>query len=262
MTRADARRARSGRLRGEVAMVTGAAGGIGSVVARSLADQGACVAAVDLPGARLAAVAVDGVDAYPADVRSTAEVVAAVAQIERERGHIGILVNTAGILRSGSVAHLSDDDWSDVFEVNLHGVVRCCRAVAVGMAARGRGAIVTIGSNAGGVPRMNLAAYAASKAAAAHFMRCLGLELAGQGVRCNVVSPGSTDTGMLRELMGAAATRDVVAGVPDQFRVGIPLRRIAEPADVAAAVSFLVSDAARHITLQDLYVDGGAGLGR
>ena len=130
------------------------------------------------------------------------------------------------------------------------------------MAARGRGAIVTIGSNAGGVPRMNLAAYAASKAAAAHFMRCLGLELAGQGVRCNVVSPGSTDTGMLRELMGEAATRDVVQGLPDQFRVGIPLRRIAEPADVAAAVSFLVSDAARHITLQDLYVDGGAGLGR
>jgi 2,3-dihydro-2,3-dihydroxybenzoate dehydrogenase len=101
-----------------------------------------------------------------------------------------------------------------------------------------------------------MAAYAASKAAAAHFTKCLGLELASSGIRCNVVSPGTTDTRMLRGL-DASST---VPGQPELFKVGIPLGRIADPCDIAAAVRFLASDQARHITMHDLYVDGGASL--
>jgi 2,3-dihydro-2,3-dihydroxybenzoate dehydrogenase len=106
-----------------------------------------------------------------------------------------------------------------------------------------------------------MAAYAASKAAAAHFTRCLGLELAGLGIRCNVVSPGSTDTPMQRALWtDDAGVEAVVAGRPDLFKPGIPLGRIAAAEDVADAVVFLASDRARHITMHDLYVDGGATL--
>lgn len=252
-------------LTGRVAVVTGAAGGIGSAITQTLAAAGARVAAVDLPGPRLAKLAELAIAPYPADLRRTDEVERVVDRVEREVGPIDILVNAAGILRAGPVGELSDTDWSDVFDVNVHGVVRCCRAVAGRMRGRGHGSIVTIGSNAGGVARMNMSAYAAAKAATVHFMRCLGLELAADGVRCNVVSPGSTDTDMQRALWGdddAGMLDRVVAGSPELYRLGIPLRRIAAPRDIADAVLFLAGDTARHITMQDLYVDGGATLGQ
>ncbi len=236
---------------GRLALVTGAAGGIGAAVVRALTRDGVRVVATDVDGAAGTAL----------DVRDTAAVTAAVAEIEGSLGSIDILVNVAGILRVGPVLETSDADWQAVFDVNAGGVFRLSRAVARHMTPRRRGTIVTVASNAAGVPRMDMAAYAASKAAAVHFTRCLGLELAGSGIRCNVVSPGSTDTPMLRGMWtddtGAAAT---VAGRPDRFKPGIPLGRIADPEDVAAAVVFLASDAARHITMHDLYVDGGASL--
>ncbi|TYB50613.1 SDR family oxidoreductase [Nonomuraea sp. PA05] len=107
-------------------------------------------------------------------------------------------------------------------------------------------------------------AYAASKAAARMFTRCLGLEVARHGIRCNVVSPGSTDTAMLRALWSGEdpdeALSATLAGDPGAFRVGIPLGRVADPADIADAVVFLCSERARHITMHDLLVDGGATL--
>lgn len=107
-----------------------------------------------------------------------------------------------------------------------------------------------------------MAAYAASKAAAAAFTRCLGLELARHGIRCNVVAPGSTDTPMLTGMYhDTDAARHSIDGVPADFRVGIPLGKLARPADVADAVAFLLSDRAGHITMHDLVVDGGATLG-
>ncbi|NMO20483.1 2,3-dihydro-2,3-dihydroxybenzoate dehydrogenase [Pyxidicoccus fallax] len=251
-----------------VALVTGAAQGIGAAVARLLAADGVAIAALDMNEVGLASVVeelrVRGCKAagYRVDVSDSAAVEAAVERIEREQGPLSILANVAGVLRMAPTVSLSDADWAATFAVNTHGVFHVSRAVARRMVPRREGVIVTVGSNASSVPRMQMAAYAASKAASTMFTKCLGLELAQHGIRCNVVSPGSTDTAMQRALWtderGAEA---MIAGSPETFRVGIPLRRIATPDDIARAVRFLASDEARHITLHDLCVDGGATLG-
>jgi 2,3-dihydro-2,3-dihydroxybenzoate dehydrogenase len=123
------------------------------------------------------------------------------------------------------------------------------------------GAIVSVGSNAAHTPRMLMSAYCASKAALTSLTHCVGLELAPYGVRCNLVSPGSTDTAMQRSMWRAAdAKAQVIAGDLESFKLGIPLGKIAAPEEIASAVVFLASDLASHITLQDLVVDGGATL--
>lgn len=250
-----------------VAIVTGAAGGIGTEVATALAASDIPIALLDRDSPALwqlaDELAQDGhpVLAVPTDVTSSAEVDTAVSKVEAELGPIGYLVNAAGVLRSGEVTELSDYTWESVFAVNAGGVFYASRAVAPGMIERGRGSIVTVASNAANTPRMALSAYAASKAAAAMFTKCLGLELAAHGIRCNVVAPGSTRTPMLTALAGDTAERTSVDGVPDAFRLGIPLRRIAEPSHIANAVLFLLSDAAAQITMHELTVDGGATLG-
>lgn len=252
-------------INGKIALVTGAAQGIGAAVARALSECSAAVAALDSNAAGVETLARQlGGRALPlaADVRDSAAVDAAVARVERELGPIGILVNVAGVLRVGPVVALSDDDWQQVLAVNTTGVFHVSRAVARRMQARREGAIVTVGSNAASVPRAHMAAYAASKAAAALFTKCLGLELAPDGIRCNIVSPGSTDTAMQRALWGdQRGAQTAIAGDLARFRVGIPLGRLASPRDIADAVLFLVSDQARHITMHDLCVDGGATLG-
>jgi 2,3-dihydro-2,3-dihydroxybenzoate dehydrogenase len=255
-------------IEGKVALVTGAAQGIGEAVVRILAGLGAVVAAVDVNAAGLdkltAELTAEGlkVKAYCANVSDSRAVEDTVNRVEAEQGPIGILANVAGILRTGLIESFSDEDWAAVFAVNTTGVFYVSRAVAKRMAIRRQGAIVTVGSNAAAVPRIHMAAYAASKAASAMFTKCLGLEHAANHIRCNVVSPGSTDTAMQRDLwQDANGEQAVITGSPDLFKLGIPLGRIAEPGDIAKAVAFLASDNARHITMHDLRIDGGATLG-
>lgn len=253
---------------GKIAFVTGAAGGIGAAVGRALGERGVRVAAVDRHTDRLERevkeLANDGlpVTAFTLDVGSSDAVQAVVDQVERSLGPIDFLVNSAGVLRVGEARSLSDEDWSATFAVNTSGVFYVSRAVVNRMVPRGSGAVVTVASNAAGVARTEMAAYAASKAAVTTFTKCLGLELARYGIRCNVVAPGSTDTEMLSALWdGGDWQRSSIDGVPEAFRVGIPLGKVAEPADIANAVLFLLSDRAGHITMHNLTVDGGAALG-
>ena len=251
-----------------VALVTGAASGIGTAVAHALGEQGTMVALVDQDGPGLDRVigglTAEGVRAMTltADVAASGEAERTVAEVEEVLGPLDHLVNAAGVLRMGGAWELDDLQWSESLNTNATGVFAMSRAAARTMVTRSSGSIVTVASNAAVTARAGMAAYAASKAAAVAFTRCLGLELAGHGVRCNVVAPGSTDTPMLRSMWkDASGPRATLDGDPDAYRVGIPLRRIAEPDDVADSVVFLLSDRARHITMQTLTVDGGATLG-
>jgi len=251
-----------------VALVTGAARGIGLAVSRALAAEGMRVAALDRDGRALldsvAAQRREGHDVHGTvvELSDSKAVEQTVAGVESSLGPITTLVSVAGILRVGPVCDFSDRDWSDTFASNVSAAFYVCRSVATRMISRRGGAIVAVGSNAAAVARTNMAAYAASKAALLSFMRCLGLELSGFGIRCNVVSPGSTDTEMQREFWRQTdGPAEIIAGNSLSYRVGIPLQRMACAEDIANAVLFLSSERARHITLHDLRVDGGATLG-
>lgn len=256
------------KLEEKIAVVTGGAQGIGETVVRSLSAAGAVVVVLDHNTAKLSScinkLKSEGckVEAFPVDVSESNAVDTIVALIERDIGPIEILVNVAGVLRMGLIESLSDQDWVKTFAVNTTGVFNMSRAVSRYMIPRQKGSIVTVGSNATKVPRIAMAAYAASKAAATMFTKCLGLELARYNIRCNIVSPGSTDTEMQWSLWkdenGAAA---VITGTPEAFKIGIPLKKIATPSNIADTVLFLLSDRANHITMLDMCVDGGATLG-
>ncbi|GAA4770883.1 2,3-dihydro-2,3-dihydroxybenzoate dehydrogenase [Streptomyces sanyensis] len=251
-----------------IALVTGAAGGIGESVVRSLTARGVRVVAVDRDAERLARVAKEAagdggrVEAFPGDVTSSSDVEALVDEVERTVGPLDYLVNAAGVLRLGEARTLTDEEWSTTFAVNTTGVFFMSRAVVNRMVGRRRGAVVTVASNAAGTARTEMSAYAASKAAATMFTKCLGLEVAKYGIRANLVAPGSTDTPMLTSMwQDDSSARASIEGVPEAYRVGIPLGKLARPEDVAEAVVFLLSDKAAHITMHDLTVDGGAALG-
>lgn len=251
---------------GRTALVTGAAGGIGAAVTRALVERGVVVAAVDRDGPGLrkgfGGGAATRVETFGVDVTRSADVDLVVDAVESRLGPIDYLVNAAGVLRLGEVRELTDEDWAATFAVNTTGVFHVSRSVVDRMIPRGRGSVVTVASNAAATPRTEMAAYAASKAAASMFTKCLGLEVARYGIRCNTVAPGSTDTPMLTSMWrDGSGPRGTIEGRPDAFRVGIPLGRLARPADVAEAVAFLLSDRAAHVTLHDLTVDGGAALG-
>lgn len=252
------------KLKPGVAVVTGAAQGIGLAVARALGDAGITVAALDRQAGVLhgACAQRESMHPFAVDLRESADVEAVIERIEQALGPIDYLASVAGVLHTGSLLDSDDDAWLQSFAVNTHSNFHVCRAVARRMRERRRGAIVGVSSNAANTPRINMGAYAASKAASAQFVRCLGLELAEYGVRCNLVSPGSTDTDMQRRYwQNGVGAETVITGSLDHHRLGIPLKRIAEPEDIADSVLFLLSDSARHITLQDLVVDGGATLG-
>lgn len=254
-----ARVLRPSGLADKIVVLTGAAGGVGIAIVEALQAEGARVVATDIDVSSVPVL--DGIRREVLDVTDGAAVEVLVEKIEAEWGPIEIGVNIAGVLATGLVADTTDTDWHRVFAVNTQGVFHLSRALARRMTLRRRGSIVTVSSNAAGVPRHGMAAYAASKAAATMFTRCLGLELAPHGIRCNIVAPGSTltpmQTGMWADENGAGR---VIAGSPETFKAGIPLGKLATPEDIADAVLFLLSDRAAHITMADIYVDGGATL--
>jgi len=247
---------------GTIALVTGAGGGIGAALVEQLRDSGCIVVATDrVAPENVAGAAQANVHARALDVTDPIAVDALVAEVETGIGPIGFGINVAGVLHTGTVADTDDAQWRRVFAVNTDGVFHVSRALARVMSPRRRGAIVTVSSNAAGVPRHGMAAYAASKAASTMFTRCLGLELAPLGIRCNIVAPGSTltpmQTGMWADGQGA---QRVIEGTPETYKAGIPLQKLARPEDIANAVMFLLSDQAGHVAMSDLYVDGGATL--
>lgn len=252
----------SGEFAGRLAVVSGGASGIGRAVAAALVAEGARVVVLDLqvPDG-LPSAEPDRLRSIIVDIADHAAVDRAIDDVERERGAIDFVVSVAGILHVGPIVAMTPAQWQRVFDVNCSGVFHLLQAAARRMAPRRRGAIVTVSSNAAGIPRHGMAAYAASKAAASMFTKCLGLELAEAGIRCNVVSPGSTRTPMQTAMWTRGASeQDIVRGSLESFRTGIPLGRLAEPEQVAEAVLFLLSSRASHMTMADLYVDGGATL--
>lgn len=245
-------------------VVTGAAQGIGRAIARAMARAGARVLIADRneEGAALAAedIRAAGGRAWSLQVDVTvAEQVEAMIDAAVERlGRLDVLVNNAGIVRSGPLLECSERDWDDLFAVNTKAAFLCCRAAARRMVSSG-GSIIIIASNCAGMPRVDLGAYCASKAAAAMLGKVLALELARYHIRVNVICPGSCDTEMQRSMWAklGIGPEHQIAGDLARFRTGIPLGRLATPQDVAQAALFLASDAAGFITGQALYVDGG-----
>lgn len=251
-----------------LAIVTGAGQGIGRVIAVRLLQAGCHVLAVGRTKSKLeglaseAGVAEDQVSVAGMDIRDVAGVQEVVQAAQARHGAIAYLVNAAGILAPSKLLETDAEELAETIAVNLTSTLVFTQIVARVMAAQQAGAIVTIGSNSGTTPRTGLGAYPASKAGLAHAMKCLGLELAEHGVRCNIVSPGSTDTPMQRSFQTSASSLDrVLTGDADLWRLGIPLGRMADPQDVANIVLFLLSDMARHITMENVVIDGGATLG-
>ncbi|EAO9938362.1 TPA: 2,3-dihydro-2,3-dihydroxybenzoate dehydrogenase [Salmonella enterica] len=238
--------------------VTGAGKGIGYATALAFVDAGARVIGFDREFTQ---------ENYPfatevMDVADAAQVAQVCQRVLQKTPRLDVLVNAAGILRLGATDALSVDDWQQTFAVNVGGAFNLFSQTMAQFRRQQGGAIVTVASDAAHTPRIGMSAYGASKAALKSLALTVGLELAGCGVRCNVVSPGSTDTDMQRTLwVSEDAEQQRIRGFGEQFKLGIPLGKIARPQEIANTILFLASDLASHITLQDIVVDGGSTLG-
>ncbi|HSX61718.1 MAG TPA: 2,3-dihydro-2,3-dihydroxybenzoate dehydrogenase [Tahibacter sp.] len=241
---------------GQRVWVTGAGQGIGRRIAERFLGAGA-----DVVGLDRRFDAPFGGTAIELDIADAARVAAVCAGLFDAAPRLDVLVHAAGVLRLGAVDELDEADWRACVDTNAGGAFHLLRAVVPVFKRQRGGAIVCVGSNAARVPRLGMAAYCASKAALVSLSHCAALELAPYGVRCNLVSPGSTDTPMLRGMWSDEEGRGrTIAGDPASWRLGIPLNKIASVDDVANAVLFLASDLAGHVTMHDLVVDGGASL--
>lgn len=249
---------------GTIAIVGGASG-IGLATARLLAANGARIALLDRDNAALRSVESEfGADACvaQADVTDSGQIDKALEAAEAKLGRLSGLVVAAGIrMHSTPVVELSDEAWDRIIEVNLRGVFVSCRSAArLMIKSKTPGSIVAISSISGVAARYEQSAYGASKAAVIQLMRVLALELAGHGIRANTVCPGTVNTAMFQlaqQQDGPEVIKNRIFGSSDRFRPGIPLRRIAEPEEVASLTSFLLSEASRHITGQSICIDGG-----
>jgi NAD(P)-dependent dehydrogenase (short-subunit alcohol dehydrogenase family) len=244
----------------KVAMVTGAARGIGLAVARKFVELGYRVALLDIDAAALEATArgfaADQALAIACDVADAAQVGAAVSRVQARFGRIDALVNNAGIAVFKPLLETTYEEWQRVMAVNLTGPFLCVQACAPLMLRNGGGAIVNIASISGLRASTLRVAYGTSKAALMHLTRQQAVELGNRGIRVNAVAPGPVDTAMAKQVHTPA----IRAGYHD----AIPLNRYGSEREIAEAVVFLCSDAASYINGQTLAADGGfdaAGIG-
>jgi 3-oxoacyl-[acyl-carrier protein] reductase len=241
-------------LTGKVAVVTGAARGIGRVITERLVGAGAAVALVDVTEDSVGQAATEGAGTganargYRCDVSSFEEVTTVAGRIQTDFGRVDLLVNNAGITRDRLFVRMTPDDWSQVIAVNLTGTFNFTKAIAPSLLRQRSGSIVNIASVVGQAGNAGQANYAASKAGVIGMTKSLAREFAARGVRVNAVAPGFIRTAM---------TDGLAEEVQAQMRQTIPLGRFGEAGDVANVVMFLVSDLAGYVTGQVINCDGG-----
>ena len=251
----------SSDLKGKVALVTGAARGIGAAIAKKLAAEGADVAVCDLKAEwcdeTVKALAELGVKAkgYAVNVSASAEVDGCVKQVIADFGKIDIMVNNAGITKDGLLMRMSDDDWDAVLDVNLKGTFLFTRAVSRPMmknkAADGTqlgGSIINIASIVGIIGNAGQANYTASKGGVIALTKTTAKELGSRNIRCNAIAPG-----FIQSKMTEALPEDVKKA----YMASIPLRRFGTAEDIAKAVAWLASDESAYVTGQVISVNGG-----
>ena len=239
-----------------VALVTGAGSGIGRATAVELAARGHRVVVTDmnLAAARATAESLDDAIAIELDVTDAESVIAGVEEALAWGAAIDVLVNNAGIISPFSLLDTPPELWERTFDINVHGIYRCCRAVLPGMLERGTGVIVNVASAAGLVGIPNRAAYCASKGAVVTLTKSLAVDHVRQGVRVNCVCPGTANTPWVQGLIERdpdpeARRADLIARQP--------IGRLAEPEEIAKAIAYLASDDAAYITGTALVIDGG-----
>ena len=240
-------------LNGRVAVVTGAGSGIGRAIALRLAGDGAAVAVWDLDRAgaeeTVAAIGKRGGRAIACvlDASAEAEIASAAARTREELGPVAILVNNAGITGHCAFVDITPEMWERMLRINLSGPFLCTRAVLPDMLAAGWGRIVNISSSSAQTGAHKMAHYVASKGGVIGFTKALALELAAKGITVNNIPPGFVDTPMLR---GSHVDVEAAAAAS-------PMKRPGRPEDIAAACSYLASEAAGYVTGQTLSVNGG-----
>ncbi len=242
------------RLDGKTALVTGASGGIGSAIARALHAQGAAVVLSGTRADALAALAAElgeHAHACPADLADPAAPEALVAGAEAAAGPLAILVNNAGLTRDMLALRMADEDWQAVLDVDLTAPFRLARSALRGMLRRRAGRIVNVASIVGATGNAGQANYAAAKAGLIGLSKALAQEVASRGITVNVVAPGFIVTPMTESLSEQNKARAMQA---------IPLGRLGQPADVAAAVVYLASEEAGWVTGATLHVNGGMAM--
>ena len=242
------------------ALVTGGGRGIGRAVAEGLAEDGFAIVIVDLrveeAEETAAAITEAGgtVIAVAADVADTESVAAAVCTAEERFGHVDVLVNNAGWDDLKPFLATDEEFWDRVIDINFKGPLRFTRLLLPGMVERGWGRIVNIGSDAGRVGSSLESVYSGAKGGLIAFTKTIAREVARKGVTANVVCPGPTDTPMLQETISAAEDADAVLGA---MVSSVPMKRLAAPEEIAAAVRFFAADHAGYVTGQTLSVSGG-----
>ena len=247
------------RFANRVALVTGASSGIGRATALKLAQEGAAVSLVALPGDDLETAVAEcratgpAALAVPTDVADPHQVTAAFDRAET-LGPVDAVFSNAGISIVGPAVAMTDDDWLRQLHVNLSGSFYVVREAARRMVPRGLGAVVVTGSELGIVGQTGYVGYTATKGGVLAMTRAFAAELAAHGIRVNSISPGTTETPMLAAEF--AASPDPATERAENEST-IPVGRFGQPADIAAAVAFLLSDEAAYITGANLVVDGG-----